>query len=396
MSLTFQRPVAVWLFVLTVAGILYGSLYPFDFRWTAIPVDEALGELMGDGLTDWGKGNVLANIVLFVPYGLFGAVMLAKHRAAWLRWSMLLGGGALLAFGLQVLQLWLPQRVPDFGDGVLNMVGLTLGAALARLPWARFSVRPSMLADGMLALPVLLMGCWVAYKWAPFVPTADWYLIKQGLKPLLLEPRLEPLSVYRNLVCWLVFASLWRDCRLTEGWLWVVIPGVVLAQVGIAHNALALDGVIGAALAPAVWMMLRRVTDRPEAPMMFLLLALVVVQGLSPFVWAASPFHWLPFRGFLTGSMFVNLLSLLFKLYLYGSLVWLVFRATRVLWAALLFPVGVTALVEIAQTQIAGRVAEITDPLLCVMIWSVLWISGRRRSVALTGRDRTGLPKYVS
>lgn len=371
-----QRPAATWLFVLTIAGICYGSLYPFEFRWVAIPVDAALDELRVDWRGKWSKSNMLANIVLFVPYGLFGAAMLAAQRS-WLRWCSLLASGALIAFGLQVLQLWLPARVSDFGDAVLNMAGIVLGGVLAQL-WARIPALPALDGEDLLALPVLLIACWIAYKWAPVVPTADWYTIKQGLKPLLVEPRLEPLSVYRNLVCWLVFASMWRDCRLAPGWLWWVIPGVVLAQIGIAHNPLALDSVLGAALALAIWPLLTRLTHRPHAAVMGLLLSLLCIQGLWPFVRGTSSFEWLPFHGFLSGSMFVNLLSLLFKLYLYGALVWLVLRTMRTLWAALLIPVAATTLIEIAQTQVAGRVAEITDPLLCALIWSVLYSSRYR------------------
>lgn len=377
MPLTLQHPVATWAFVLTSAGIVYGSVYPFEFQWAAIPLDAALDELARNQRTKWSKGNILANVVLFVPFGLFGAAMLARQRA-WRRWAILFASGAALAFGLQVVQLWLPSRVSDLGDGVLNMFGLVLGAALAHLPWSRLGARQSIARDGMLLLPALLMVCWVAYKWAPFVPSADWQMIKQGLKPLLVEPRLEALNVYRNLVCWLVFASLWRDCMLAQRWLWPAIAGVVLAQIGIVHNALALDSVIGAALAPGIWCLLQRYGTRPPAVVLLMLLILLVVQGLSPFELDRSQFRWLPFEGFLTGGMFVNLLSLLLKLYLYGALVWLVLRSSERLWLALVIPVLITTLIEIAQTRIAGRVAEITDPLLCVLIWSVLWTSRHR------------------
>lgn len=375
-SLTLQRPAARWLFALTIAGICYGSLYPFEFRWVAIPLDAALHELRVDLRGKWSKLNILANVVLFVPFGLFGTAALAT-QCAWRRWGLLLGGGALLAFGLQLLQLWLPARFSDFGDSVLNMAGLVLGGVLAEL-WARIPAPTSAHGGEPRALPVLLMGCWVAFKWAPFVPGTDWETIRHGVRPLLIEPRLEPLPMLLNLVCWLVFANLWRDCRLAPGGLWWVIAGVLLAQIGIAHNALALDAVIGTALALAIWLALTRLTRRPHAVVLTLLLALLWLQGLWPYVRGGSSFEWLPFYGFLSGSMFVNLLSLLFKLYLYGALVWLALGATNRPWAALLIPVASTTLLEIAQTQVAGRVAEITDPVLCALIWSVLWVSRER------------------
>lgn len=369
--MSVPRQVAVWLFILALAGIVYGSLYPFDFVGRPVSAGLALAQLIPESRVDWGAGNVLANVVLFIPYGLFGALAL-RPLSLPVQWAVLLVTGGLVATGLQVAQLWLPARVPDLADAAINMLGLGVGGALAALPWGRWSTGQSSRADAMLILPGLLIASWVAYKWFPFVPTLDWYTIKQALKPLLVEPRFEWLAVLRNFVAWLVLAELWRDCRLSRPWLWVFVPVVALAPAGIADNPLALDSVVGTALALPAWLLLARCTARPEAPLLFLLTALVVVQGLHPFTWGPSSFEWLPFRGFLTGSMAANLLSLLFKLYLYGSLVWLMFLATRALSVALVGPVFVVGLVEVAQTQVAGRFAEITDPLLCVLIWSVL------------------------
>jgi len=340
---------------------------------------------MTDWRADWGAGNALANVVLFIPYGFFGALVLGALQPA-LRWPLVFVSGGALALGVQVGQLWLPARVPDPGDAAINLVGLVLGAALASLPWGRLQISTEARPDVMLFIPALLIVCWVAYKWFPYVPTLDWYTIKQGLKPLLVEPRFEWLGVLRNLVGWLVLAALWRDCRLRESWLLVFLPVVVLAQAGIANNPLALDSAVGAALALPAWWLLARLADRPAVPVMFLLMVLLVVQGLHPFEWAPSSFHWVPFEGFLTGSMGLNLLSLLFKMHLYGGLVWLVFRNTRLPGAALLVPVLLVALVEMAQTQVAGRVAEITDPLLCVLIWSVIWLMRRAEIGALRRR----------
>jgi hypothetical protein len=127
--------------------------------------------------------------------------------------------------------------------------------------------------------------------------------------------------------------------------------------------------------------------QRPAARWLFALTIAGICYGsLNPYMRGASSFQWLPFHGFLSGSMFVNLLSLLFKLYLYGALVWLALRATSRPWAALLIPVAATALLEITQTQVAGRVAEITDPVLCALIWSVLWVS-RERTAAPEARQ---------
>lgn len=377
--------VALWLFALTIAGIVYGSLYPFAFEFGAAPRPQDLRTLFLGWRTYQGFGNTLANLILFLPFGLFGSLALSGLRPL-ARWSLLLGAAAVLAFGLQVLQLWLPYRVADLTDGVLNLIGTGVGIALAALPWGRLPVRP--FGPGFTPLlPALLLGCWLAWQWFPYAPTLDWYLVKQGLKPLLVEPRFEWLDLARHTVGWLLFAVLWRECRLREAWLGGAIAGVVLLQLFIAHNGLSVDGVLGAVLALAAWPLLGRARS-PAAAVLFLLIALVLLQGLWPFEWQRSPFHWLPFRGFLAGSMLANLLSLLLKIYLYGSMVWLLYRNSRGPWPSLAVPVVLTSLVEAAQTRLGGHVAEIADPLLCVLIWSVVRVGLRHDKV----RGHPGTP----
>lgn len=369
-SLPIQHSIVpLWLFGLTIAGIVYGSLYPFEFDFGAVPREALIRALCRDWQADSGFGDVFANVVLFLPFGLFGALAFAGLRPL-IRFGVLLGGAALLAFGLQVLQLWLPNRVPEIADGAINMVGTGFGIGLAALPWRRLGDHGRAWEAGAL-LPALLLGCWLAYLWFPYVPTLDWYTIKQGLKPLLLEPRLEWLSLLRHTVAWLVFAALWRECRLGHGSLVAVAAGAVLLQTLIAHNALELDDVLGVALGLLLWSVVRRVRN-PLGPILFLLIALIVVQGVWPLEWQRSSFYWLPFRGFLEGSMLLNFLSLLTKLYFYGALVWLVHRVTRGSYLALIVPVAVTLFVEVAQTRVVGHTAEIADPLLCALIWSAV------------------------
>lgn len=360
---------ALWLFTLTVVGIVYGSLYPFDFDFGAVPRSELVHALLADWQADSGFGDVLANLVLFLPFGLFGSLAFRSLRPL-ARWGLLLGGGVLLACGLQVLQLWLPQRVPELADAALNLFGMGLGVALASLPLGRLSGH-SPGHEPFAFLPALLLGCWLAYLWFPYVPTLDWFSIKQSLKPLLLDPRLDWLSLLRHTIAWLVFAALWRECRLGDARLALVALGAVFVQVPIADNVLEFDDLVGVVMGLSIWAVLRTARN-PIGPVLFLLLVLLLVQGLWPLEWQRSSFDWMPFRGFLEGSMLVNFLSLLLKLYFYGALVWLMHRLTHGSHLALVVPATVTLAVEVAQTRLAGHTPEIADPLLCVLIWSVV------------------------
>ena len=369
-GVSIRRTIApLWLFGLTIAGIVYGSLYPFAFEFGAVPREQLVHALLRDWQADSGFGDVLANVVLFLPFGLFGSLAFPGPRPL-LRAGLLLVGAALLAVGLQVLQLWLPNRVPELADSAINLAGTGVGIGLAALPWQRLGGYRRQWAPHAL-LPALLLGCWLAYLWFPYVPTLDWSTIKQGLKPLLLEPRLEWISLLRHTVAWLVFAALWREYRPGFGSLVLVAAGAVVLQTVIADNAMELHDVLGAGLGLSLWSVVR-LGRNPLGPVVFLLVVLLLVQGLWPLEWQRSAFYWLPFRGFLEGSMLLNLLALLTKLYFYGALVWGVYRLTYGSWLALVVPVAVTLFVEVAQTRVVGHTAEIADPLLCVLIWSAV------------------------
>jgi VanZ family protein len=79
----------------------------------------------------WGLFDIMANVLLFVPFGLALAV-LGK------RWGVppekaipsILALGAALSLGIEVLQCWLPGRVPSLIDVAANGIGCALGAAL--------------------------------------------------------------------------------------------------------------------------------------------------------------------------------------------------------------------------------------------------------------------------
>jgi len=380
---------ARWLLFLTVVGIAYGSVYPFTFEFQPIAIEDALATLLTDMAGEVRPLNLISNLFLFLPYGLFSVYALYS-LPAWARYPLLIAFGALLAFSLQILQLWIPGRVPTFADGFINMAGMAAGIVVAQIPW----VRSVFLSGGDLdtrklrTLPLLLMACWIAYRWYPYVPTVDVAAVRAGLRAFL-DPQLDMLGLSHHLVAWLVFAVLWRHAGLRQGWLWLVIPVAVLAPVGIADNILHPHHLLAGALAPGVWWLLNRFTYRPMEPVLWLLMLTLVVQGLRPFELGSSSFNWLPFDAFLTGSMAINLVSFLQKIFLYGSLVWLTLETSQNRALALVLPVLVVGLIEAAQTQVAGRVAEITDPLLCVMIWSVAVMGWRPHAAARPLPQRT-------
>jgi VanZ family protein len=116
------------------ALLLYASLYPFaDWRW---PPGQSLAALMVLPWPPWSDGfDLWSNLLGYLPLGALLCIAARRSRVA-LGPALLLavGGPALLSYGTEVLQQFLPGRHPSLKDLVMNSAGALIGALLA-LAW---------------------------------------------------------------------------------------------------------------------------------------------------------------------------------------------------------------------------------------------------------------------
>lgn len=123
-----HRSSAVPLAWLYAALIVYASLYPFA-GWRPAG-HEPLAFLVQPASRWWSGFDLVANLIGYLPLGalLFGAMVRSGRpvRAALL---VAVLGSTLLSFTMELLQNWLPQRVPSNIDLLLNGLGGALGAA---------------------------------------------------------------------------------------------------------------------------------------------------------------------------------------------------------------------------------------------------------------------------
>lgn len=132
------------------ALIVYASLYPFDawrdqgiapwsFLWAAWP-------------RYWTGFDLGINVAGYLPMGFLAALALLRTRVGGPTWPAVAGGaaaGTLLSFGMEMLQSYLPARIPSNVDLGLNaggaLGGALLAVALARLGlmsgWSRARAR---------------------------------------------------------------------------------------------------------------------------------------------------------------------------------------------------------------------------------------------------------------
>jgi len=103
----------------------------------------------------------------------------------------------------------------------------------------------------------------------------------------------------------------------------------------------------------------------------------VVIQAPEPFQFSsvARPFGWIPFRGFLQGSVEVNIRSFLEKAFTYGALIWLMTRAGFKLMVAAGTGGLLVLCLRLSQVFLPSRSAEITDVIMLLMLAVVMkWI----------------------
>ena len=155
--------------------------------------------------------------------------------------------------------------------------------------------------------------------------------------------------------------------------IWMAL-GVIAAKPFIVTKVISPAEVAGTVAALTIWLaVLSQATSRTMVVVLVFAAALAF-QGLTPFELRTEPvnFSFVPFGGFEQGSMAVNLQSFLEKVFLYGTLVWLIVQAGGSAYISLTLVVMFTTMIEIAQRHIVGRSPEITDPLLALIMGGVL------------------------
>jgi hypothetical protein len=116
-----------------------------------------------------------------------------------------------------------------------------------------------------------------------------------------------------------------------------------------------------------------------------LLLVALTVRGLEPFRFEGpgQAFAWIPFIGLLNDTWQTAISVLLGKLFQYGASLWLLSRSFFGLAGATSAVTLVLAAIEVLQTQIPGHIAEMTDPLIGVLLGLAFFVL--RRNSWLTG-----------
>jgi VanZ family protein len=355
-----------------VAVIVYGSLYPFQFR---IPMS-GIGPI-STFLATWnerpGRGDFLANILLYLPLGFFFILGLERGSRFAGKLTTVALAGAMLSLSIELTQYYDAGRVTSATDLYANTLGTLLGGLVAvafgtgfRLPFiGDVAARP---------VPTMLVLAWLSYRLYPYVPTIDLHKYWAALKPVVLRPSLSPYDLFRQTAIFLsLYALIEAVVRQRRsafvGLLFAV--GVMVARIMVVDGELRVAELAGASLALVIWLILLQLPTRVQMGTAgAVLCAYVVALRLEPFHFQATAhaFNWVPFLAFMQGSLTVGTLSFLEKFFLYGTTQYLLASSFGRRLPVAIFVAALLLATSWAETRLPGRSAEITDALMVIMI----------------------------
>jgi glycopeptide antibiotics resistance protein len=313
--------------------IVYGSFYPFIGGADAVrrlPLLFDIGHLI--------LSDIIENMLAFVPMGV--AFALTPDRQIRRRDFIT---AIVVAFLLQIGQLWMPHRQPAISDAVFNILGLLLGAGVA--------------------IAVRLLGTDSRSMSPVGLALVSLFFFHVGLTVLAWMGLAGQFEKYRLLVEW-------QQSRPMLPWLTWLAGGVAMVPL----------------LRPKL-----RQWARVAAG---LIICTLLWTGLTPVHPVPQSFNWIPFKSLIFGFSWGLAASLAWKLFAYATLTRLLMLSRVRAQAAVPMVVLLVLLLELAQTRLGSGTPDISEPILALLCaWSIVQ-EVRIHAQRVEGGRRTGLRHF--
>lgn len=262
-SLTLTKPPIVARAALAAYTflIVYASLYPFS-GWRDLGVSP-WGFLSAPLPYYWTKFDALTNVAGYLPFGVLAVLALYPRVRGLAAVVLAILAGALLSGAMEVIQTFLPSRVPSNLDLFTNLAGTVCGAPMG---W-------------WLARPLLQESWLLRLRDAWFTPAASRGMIVMGLWPL---AQIYPQTYLLGHGQFLPILSGWLSTLLEQP---IDLSGLLIRaeelsaqQYWLAETIITACGMTGALLTGACLL-------RAQAPrlrlMLCLLLAALAIKSLA-------------------------------------------------------------------------------------------------------------------
>jgi len=368
-----------------IAAIVYGSLYPFHIRSSGTLAQDFLHLASTWNQPPQSRGDLLANLLLYAPLGLALSLVLGDHRSRISASVLTVLAGTLLSVMVELAQFYDVGRFSALSDVYLNAAGTLIGVVFA---WtAGFGPARQWWPSGsMPGFARLLLLTWLGWRLYPYVPTINLLKYWHSIKPLLFAPQPPPLEIFRFGVFWLSFFFLLQTGFQPKKAFWLFLPVTLLyfaAQILIVGQTLSLAEILGAFAALVLCPLVMPRYGRFGIPAVAgLLMTIVIMSRVLPWQLAAKvkAFQWIPFFGFLHGSLQFDVIAFSQKFYLYGAMLLLLLRVGMGLKSAVALLCAVLLATSLMQMFLVDRSAEITDTVLALSVGLIYALMARLSS----------------
>lgn len=193
----------IWLLEAYLIGLVIYSMMPLDLT---ISVSD-LGHKLLNGQIEWRPFqyyplhfdrtlDVLRNIVVFIPIGMFAAVWHTGRDHPVRSWPDASSLGVLIVLAIELAQLFVQSRFTSITDVLFGSIGVIAGVAIMRVWWGRRmpgtestpATRP-LWSPSIWAVVILVYTCvLVAPFWSPFDFTDDRATIRAAMDGFFMAP----------------------------------------------------------------------------------------------------------------------------------------------------------------------------------------------------------------
>ena len=366
---------------LVVVLIVYGSLYPWQFQaWRSSenPFDVVLRGWPSH-VDRYLLRDLIINLSLYFPLGLTAYCAIARRHSRYLALVVALLFGSALSTFMEILQVYVPARVPSLMDIVSNTAGTAAGALAGVLFGSQIQRLLEKPARRLAPAAAILLGCWLTAQTFPFFPALTHTKLYQALAALGNGVPLSPTEIWANAAEWFVAGLAARVIFGRLRW-WFPLAALCLcvSRFVIASRVVTPNELAGVILAVLLWQFLpERSKVRAGA---WSLGAALLLRELAPFHFSAraQSFSWIPFRATLDSEWQAAVAILARKAFDYGAMVWLLRKSGVSYWRAGVAVAGGLLVCELAQIYLPGRTPEITDSTLALLMVAALWRADRK------------------
>lgn len=372
-----------WLLVTYCLLVVCASLYPFAFE--PLPTNEPLLRGLG-GLLTWrspGRRDLILNLVAYLPVGWLIAHLARSRTSALTSALAATAGGAALSIGIELLQNWIPIRVPSLADWTLNTASAASGAVVAQWQRNATSIAVATRLRRLHVSPALglLIVLWLAAHAAPFMPRLRGSLIDASFAQMM-TMGLDAGRLAGHFASLLVLSAVLRTLVRRETF-WplfaIVVGSSLLSRLLFVGQQLTLDECLAVLMTIPLVLWLRGRGHRvAQTPLLLWICIGLVAMGTAPwqFTAAPNPIETMPFHDLLGGGADGDSLGTLQRVFLWIGAVWVGAGSRLGLRGSVLLLAVISLGSEIAQMFLATRYADPTDLLL--ILYAALLLQAAR------------------